>query len=73
MKGKYFYDTSIVRPDGEATVPLLEKDEVVVYQRFMKIGLQFLLHKMLVEVLKRFDIYLHQLTPNALMRVGVFI
>jgi hypothetical protein len=39
----------------------------------MKVGLRFLLHKMLVEVLKTFEIYLHQLTPEALIRVGVFI
>lgn len=73
MKGKYFHDVSIVTPSGEATVLLSEKDEVVVYQSFMKVGLQFPLHKMLVEVLKRFDIYLHHLTPEALVRVGVFI
>jgi hypothetical protein len=28
---------------------------------------------MLVEVLKRFEIYLHQLTPEALIKIGVFI
>jgi hypothetical protein len=28
---------------------------------------------MLVEVLKTFQIYLHQLTPEALIKVGVFI
>jgi hypothetical protein len=28
---------------------------------------------MLVEVLKNFDIFLHQLTPNALVRMGIFI
>jgi hypothetical protein len=28
---------------------------------------------MLVEVLKKFDIYLHQQTPNALTRMGIFI
>jgi hypothetical protein len=28
---------------------------------------------MLVEVLKTFEIYLHQLTPEALIKVGVFI
>jgi hypothetical protein len=32
----------------------------------MKVGLRFPLHKMLVEVLKRFEIYLHQLTPRIL-------
>jgi hypothetical protein len=35
--------------------------------------LRFPLHKLLVEVLKRFEIFLHQLTPKALVKVGVFI
>jgi hypothetical protein len=39
----------------------------------MKAGLRFPLHKMLVEVLERFEIYLHQLTPEALIKIGVFI
>jgi hypothetical protein len=39
----------------------------------MKAGLRFPLHKMLVEVLKTFEIYLHQLTPEAFIKVGVFI
>jgi hypothetical protein len=39
----------------------------------MKDGLHFPLHKMLVKVLKTFKIYLHQLTPEALIKVGVFI
>jgi hypothetical protein len=46
---------------------------VVVFQSFMKAGLRFSLHKMLVEVLKSFEMYLHQLTPKALIKVGVFI
>jgi hypothetical protein len=73
MKGKYFHDISIVRARGESTVPLPEVDEVVVFKSFMKAGLRFPLHKMLVEVLKTFEIYLHQLTPEALIKVGVFI
>jgi hypothetical protein len=73
MKGKYFRDTTIVRVEGENTVPLPEVDEVVVYKGFMKNGLQFPLHKMLVEVLKRFEIYLRQLTPEALIKIVVFI
>jgi len=39
----------------------------------MKAGLLFSLCKMLVEVLKTFEIYLHQLTPEAFIKVGVFI
>jgi hypothetical protein len=37
---------------------------VVVFKSFMKVGLRFPLHKMLVEVLNRFEIYLHQLIPE---------
>ena len=73
MKGKYFHDISIVRAGGENTIPLPEADEVVVFKSLMKARLRFPLHKMLVEVLKTFEIYLHQLTPEALMKVGVFI
>jgi hypothetical protein len=73
MKGKYFHDVSIVRARGESTVPLPEADEAVVFKSFMKVGLRFSLNKMLVEVLKTFEIYLHQLTPEALIKVGVFL
>jgi hypothetical protein len=52
MKGRYFHDVSIVRIGGENTIPLPEKDEVVIFRSFMKVGLHFPLHKMLVEVLK---------------------
>jgi hypothetical protein len=73
MKGKYFHDVSIVTTGGESTIPLPEGDEVVVFTSFMKVGLHFLLHKMLFEVLKAFEIYLHQLTLVALIKVGVFL
>jgi hypothetical protein len=73
MKGKYFHDISIVRAGKESIVPLLEADEVVVFKSFMKAGLRFPIHKMLVEVLKIFEIYFHQLTPEALIKVGFFI
>jgi hypothetical protein len=73
MEGKYFHDVSIVRARGEDTVPLPEDDEVVVFRGFMKAGLRFPLHKMLVEVLKTFEIYLHQLTPEALIRGGFYM
>jgi hypothetical protein len=73
MKGRYFRDISIVRARGENIVPLSEANEVVVFRSFMKAGLHFPLHKMLVKVLKTFEIYLHQLITEALIKVGVFI
>jgi hypothetical protein len=52
---------------------LPEADEVVVYRSFMKAGLRFPLNSVLVEVLKTFEVYLHQLTPEAIIRIGVYI
>jgi hypothetical protein len=73
MKGRYFRDISIVRAGGDSVAPVLEVDEVVVYRSFMKAGLQFPLSKFLVEVLKTLEIYLHQITPEAIISIGVFI
>jgi hypothetical protein len=73
MRGRYFRDISIVRAEGENNVPLPEDDEVVVFRSFMKAGLSFPLDKLLVKVLKTFEIYLHQLTPEAIIKVGIFI
>jgi hypothetical protein len=73
MRGRYFRDISIVRAGGENNVPLPEADEVVVYRSFMKAGIWFPLDKMLLEVLKTFEIYLHQLTPEAIIKMGIFI
>jgi hypothetical protein len=73
MMGRYFRDISIVRARGENNVPLLEADEVVVFRSFMKAGLRFPLDKILVEVLKSFEIFLHQLTPEAIIKIGIYI
>jgi hypothetical protein len=56
MKGRYFHDISIARDKGENIVPLPEANEVVVFRSFIKAGLCFPLHKMLVEVLKTCEI-----------------
>jgi hypothetical protein len=72
-RGRYFCDISIMRAGGENNVPLPEADEVVVYRSFMKAGLRFPLDKLLVEVLKTFEIYLHQLSTEAIIKVGMFI
>jgi hypothetical protein len=58
---------------GEETTPKPENDEVVVFRSFFKAGLRFPLHEMIGDVLGDFEIYLHQLTPNAIVRLGVFI
>jgi hypothetical protein len=39
----------------------------------VRAGLRFPLSKFLVEILKTFEIYLHQITPEAIIRMGIFI
>jgi hypothetical protein len=73
MKGRYFRDMSIVRVGGDSTAPAPEENEVVVYKSFLKAGLRFPLSRFLVEVLKIFQIFLHQLTPEAIIAMGLFV
>jgi hypothetical protein len=63
----------LVRFGGEETTPKPGKDEVVIFKSFFKAGLRFPLNKMIADVLKKFGIYLHQLTPNAIVRLSVYI
>jgi hypothetical protein len=74
MRGRYFRDMSTVRADdGEKTVLTPEENEVVIFRSFLKAGLRFPLSSFVMEVLKIFEIYLHQLTPEAIIRMGIFI
>jgi hypothetical protein len=57
----------------EETTLTLKDDEVIVFKSFFRAGLRFPLNKMIGEVLKNFEIYLHQLTPNAIVRLSIFI
>jgi hypothetical protein len=63
----------LVRFGGEEITPKPEKDEVVVFKSFFKVGLRFPLIGMIADVLKKFEIYLHQLTPNAIVRLSIYI
>jgi hypothetical protein len=74
MRGRYFRDLSIVRADeGEKTCPAPKENEVVIFRSFLKAGLRFPLSSFVVEVLKIFEICLHQITPEAIIRMGIFV
>jgi hypothetical protein len=66
MKLGYFSEAKkeLILFGGEEITPKPEKNEVVVFKSFFKAGLRFLLNEM---------IYLHQLTPNAIVRLSVYI
>jgi hypothetical protein len=53
MRGRYFWDMSIVRADnGDKTAPTPEENEVVIIRSFFKAGLRLPLSRSVVEVLK---------------------
>jgi hypothetical protein len=66
-------EKKLIHFGGEEITPKPENDEVVVFRSFFKAGLRFPLHGMIADVLENFEIYLHQLTPNAIVRLNVFI
>jgi hypothetical protein len=75
LKLGYFNEEmkELVRFGGEETTPKPGKDERVVFKSFFKAGLRFPFNKMIADVLKKFGIYFHQLTPNAIVRLSVYI
>jgi hypothetical protein len=66
-------ESKLVRFAGEEIIPKPKEDEVVVFKSFFRAGLRFALNDKIGEVLKNFELYLHQLTPNAIVRLRVFI
>jgi hypothetical protein len=73
MRGRYFRDMSIVRADVDRAVPAPEENEVVIYRSFFKAGLRFPLSRFVVEVLKTYQIFLYQITPEVVIRMGIFV
>jgi hypothetical protein len=73
MRGRYFRDISIVRASEDNNTPAPEENEAVIFRSFFKARLRFALRRFVVEVLKTFQIFLHQLTPEAILRMGVFV
>jgi hypothetical protein len=63
----------LIRFGGEETTLKPEKDAIVVFKSFLKAGLRFPLNRMIADVLKKFGIHFHQLTPNAIVRLSVYI
>jgi hypothetical protein len=75
MKLGYFREAErkLVRFAREETIPAPKDDEVVVFKSFFRAGLRFPHNEMIGEVLNFFEIYLHLLTPNTIVRLSIFI
>jgi hypothetical protein len=68
----YFPAKAARMSEGE-TVPSPKENEVVVFRDFLVWGLCFPPHNFLAEVMDRFYVQMHQLTPNSFVQLSKFI
>jgi hypothetical protein len=61
------------RAPGRETILRPHDNEVVIFRDLLYAGLRFPLHPAVVDILRYFDIYLHQLTPNAILRLSIYM
>jgi hypothetical protein len=61
------------RAPGRETVPKPQENEVVIFRDLLFARLRFPLHPVVIDILRYFVIYLHQLTPNAILRLSVYM
>lgn len=63
----------MVRFAGSKTIPEPKSDEMVVFRSFFLVGIRFVMCDMIVEILKKFEIFINQLTPNAIVRLSIYM
>jgi hypothetical protein len=54
-------------------MPELRANEAVVFKDFFAAGLQMPPHPVLIHILCKFRVKLHQLTPNGIIQISKFI
>jgi hypothetical protein len=68
-----YFTKGMAREPGEETVPEPNSDKVVVFEEFFIAGLRMPPHSMLADILLKFQVQIHQLTPNAIVQLSKYI
>jgi hypothetical protein len=68
---RYFAEGSAREP-GEEAVPEPGDDEAAVFEDFFSVGLRMPPHPALIEILLKYRVQLHQLTPNAFVQLSKY-
>lgn len=63
----YNKNESLIRFAGEEALPEPKENDIVVFKSFFWAGLRLSMHMMVTEVLKKYGIYIHQMTTNAIV------
>jgi hypothetical protein len=67
-----YFGNGVGRVPGAEEIPEPE-GEIVVFEAFFTVGLQLPAHRFVVEVLQRYDVQIHQLTPNAVVALAKYV
>jgi hypothetical protein len=67
-----YFGSGVGRVPGAEEVPK-PKGELVVFEAFFTAGLRLPAHRFVVEVLKRFEVQVHQLTPNVVVALAKYV
>jgi hypothetical protein len=67
-----YFGGGVARVPGAEEVPELEC-ELVVFEAFFAAGLRLPAHQFVAEVLRRFEVQVHQLTPNAVVALAKYV
>jgi hypothetical protein len=67
-----YFGNGVGHASGDEEVPELES-ELVVFEAFFTIELRLPLHRFIVEVFRRFEVQIHQLTSNAMVALAKFV
>jgi hypothetical protein len=67
-----YFGGGVARVPGVEEVPELE-GELVVFEAFFAAGLRLPAHRFVGEVLRRFNVQVHQLTPNVVVALSKYV
>jgi hypothetical protein len=67
-----YFGSGVGRVPGAEEVPEPE-GELIVFEAFFTAGLRLPAHRFVAEVLQRFEVQVHQLTPNAVVALAKFV
>lgn len=68
----YIENKDLIHFVSKKSTPKPKEDEVIVFKSFFWTVHRLPVHRMITEVLKKYEIFMHYLTPNTIVRLTIF-
>jgi hypothetical protein len=69
----WYFQKGFARPPSTESVPDPQENEAVAFEDFFAAGLCIHPHPILLDILHKFQVQLHQLMPNAIVQIDKFV